>query len=127
MNRIKDYVCFAACFAGLGYIVLWPITTDELGGQPLGAATLCREGGLLEFLCAAPLRLPAGLHVLGFMAAVFVTMRGLAGAVRRSRGNSTAITLAETDGETPPPSRRPRPLATKVKPRSHFGLRGMPR
>ena len=29
MNRIKDYSGFAAWFVGLGYIVLWPLTTSS--------------------------------------------------------------------------------------------------
>ena len=38
MNRIKDYTGFVGWFAGLGYIVLWPLTVDNLSGQPFGAA-----------------------------------------------------------------------------------------
>jgi hypothetical protein len=128
MNRIKDYACFAACFAGLGYIVLWPITASELGSEPLGAAVFCRDGsaGVFGFLCVDPLRMPAGLHVLGFMSAVFVTARGLAGAIRRSRGSVPAA-IAPESADDVPPLRKLRAQPTKLKPRSHFGLRGVPR
>lgn len=72
MNRIKDYSGFAAWFLGLGYLVLWPITAD-----------------------AAPaLRLPPGLHALGFMSALYVAARVLADAVRRSRRASLSATSA---------------------------------
>jgi hypothetical protein len=129
MNRIKDYVCFATCFAGLGYVALWPITADEAGGS-FSASMFCRGDGpdWLGFLCqsAQPLRLPPGLHALGFMSAVFVTTRALVGAMKRSRRHSSpALALQSADG-TPPP-RKPRPPLRTVKPRTHFGLRGVPR
>jgi hypothetical protein len=130
MNRIKDYVCFAACFAGLGYIVLWPVTADEAGAS-FGASIFCRDDGpaWLGFLCqsAQPLRLPPGLHALGFLSAVFVAIRAVVGAVKRSRRRSSPAIALQSADETPPPLRKLRlPLRT-VKPRTHFGLRGVPR
>ena len=131
MNRIKDYVCFAACFAGLGYIALWPITADE-GGGSFGASMFCRGGGpdWLGFLChsAGPLQLPPGLHALGFMSAVFVTTRALADAVKRSRQRASPVLATTHTADAPSTSpRRPRQSLPKVKPRTHFGLRGIPR
>src|ERR1700754_3699670 len=94
MNRIKDYIYFAACFAGLGYIALWPISTAETGGS-FGASMFCRNGApdWLGFMCqpGQPLRLPPGLHVLGFVSAVFVIARALVGAVKLSRRRSPPV------------------------------------
>ena len=88
MNRIKDYIGFAAWFAGLGYSVV-AVTANELGGEAFGAFIFCRDGsfGIMDFLCtsAQPLRMPPGLHALGFMSAVFVTSRLLFSAAKRSR------------------------------------------
>jgi hypothetical protein len=130
MNRIKDYVCFAACFAGLGYIVLWPVVADEAGAS-FGASMFCRDGGpaWLGFLCqsAQPLRLPPGLHALGFMSAVFVAARAVVGVVKRSRPRSSPASALQSVDETPPPPRKPRLPLRNVKPRVHFGLRGVPR
>ena len=88
MDRIKDYTSFAAWFVGLGYIVMWPVTASELGGQPFGASVFCRDGapGLLDFLCNSPhsLWMAPGLHALGFMSTLFVTTRLLLRAAKRS-------------------------------------------
>jgi hypothetical protein len=139
MNRIKDYAGFAGWFAGLGYIVLWPVTAADLGGKPFGASIFCRDGapGLTDFLCNSshPLQMPPGLHALGFLSAVFVTTRLLIYAIRRPRraGGKDAIMSANatpalpTEAIAPPPLRKPPPQRHAVKPRSHFGLRGMPR
>ncbi len=129
MNRIKDHICFAACFAGLGYMVLWPITADDLSGQSFGGSLLCRGGSeWLDSLCnfAHPLRLPPGLHALGFMSAVFVAARLLVGAVKRSRRASPSVAAVVRMADEPPP-RKPRPPLRQIKPRTQFGLRGIPR
>ncbi len=137
MNRIKDYTGFATWFAGLGYIALWPVTSPDLGGKPFGAFIFCRDGSLsvLDLLCNSShsLLLPPPLHALGFLSAVFVTMRLLVYAVRRAR-RAAGRTAAEASARTaqmpvtiapPPPPKPARPLRP-VKPRTHFGLRGMP-
>jgi len=137
MNRIKDYTCFAACFVGLGYIVLWPITANELNGEAFGASILCRDGsfGIMDFVCSSshPLRMAPGLHAIGFMSAVFVTTRLVYSAVKRSRraaraGRPAASSAAiQTPDEPAPPPCKPRlPPYSTVKPRAQFGLRGVP-
>jgi hypothetical protein len=138
VNRFKDYTGFATWFSGLGYIALWPVTSPDLRGKPFGASLFCRDGALslLDLLCnsAHPLRLPLALHALGFLSAVFVTVRLLVYAVRRSRrpaGRSAAGAAALSE-QIPvailkPPRRKPAPPLRPVKPRTHFGLRGMPR
>jgi len=137
MNRIKDYTGFVGWFAGLGYIVLWPLTVDNLSGKPFGVSIFCSDGPLSvpDFLCnsAHPLRMPSGLHVLGVMSAVFVTVRLVVYAFRRSRRTAGARASKAT---LPPerisavlprlPQRKPAPPRRKVEPRTHFGLRGMP-
>ena len=124
MNRFKDYVCFAIWFSGLGYIVMWPLTSSDYGGRLFGASILCRAGAVapLDWLCnsAHPLTLPPALHVIGMLSAVSVTLRALLSAIRRSRLRkaSPARRLARRK------ARRP---AARVAPRSEFGLRGTPR
>lgn len=135
MNRIKDYSCFAACFAGLGYIVLWPITANEMGGEAFGASIFCRDGsfGLMDFVCGSghPLRMAPGLHAIGFMSAIFVTTRLLLSAVKRSRravrARRSASAAVQTPDEPPPPARKLRLPRYAVKPRRQFGLRGVSR
>jgi hypothetical protein len=134
MNRIKDYAGFAGWFAGLGYIVLWPITAADLDGKPFGASIFCRDGApsLTDFLCNAahPLALPPGLHALGFLSAVFVTARLLVHTIKRMRraaGLHASTAVANSAAVVPLPQRKPAPARRAVKPRSHFGLRGPPR
>jgi hypothetical protein len=139
MNRIKDYACFSGWFAGLGYIVLWPVTARDLGGQPFGGSIFCYDGGpgLTNYLCDSThlLQLPPGLHALGFLSAAFVTTRLLVHSFKRVRRvagrgkteaapasvSSATVALRRLHRPPPPPPRR------LVKPRTHFGLRGMPR
>jgi hypothetical protein len=138
MNRIKDYTGFAVRFAGLGYIVLWPLSSPDFSGKPFGASIFCHDGSPspLDFLCnsAHPLMLPPALHVIGFLSAVFVTLQLLLHVMKRSRraarsGETAAPALAARmpDAPPPPPRQKPQPPLRPVKPRTHFGLRGMPR
>lgn len=138
MNRIKDYIGFAAWFSGLGYIVLWPVTSPDLSGRPFGASIFCRDNTLsvLDFLCnsAHTLRLPPALHAIGLLSALFVTARLLVHAVRRSRraasrrAAATSTITARIPAAILPPSppRKPQRPLRPVKPRTHFGLRGTP-
>lgn len=134
MNRIKDYVTFTAWFAGLGYIVMWPVTAADLGGQPFGASVFCRESSaaMLDALCNTErmLKMPSGLHVLGFLSAVYVTTRLLWSAIKRSRRGAHASSALMPEGQSPelaPSPRRKPPPRPMVKPRTHFGLRGIQR
>jgi hypothetical protein len=134
VNRFKDYACFAIWFAGLGYIVLWPLTSPDHGGQPFGASFLCRAGASmpLAWLCnsAHPLTLPPALHVIGLLSAVAVTVRALLAAIRRSRLRKGAPGLgAPALGAPALPGlrlarRKARRPAAYVAPRAQFGLRG---
>ncbi len=133
MDRIKDYVGFTAWFVGLGYIVLWPMTASELGGQPFGASMVCRDTApeLLDFLCksARSLAMPPGLHAIGFTATLFVTLRLLCLSIKRSwRARRAPALPPATPAEVePPPLRTARPYLPPIKRRDHFGLRGVPR
>jgi hypothetical protein len=129
MDRFKDYVGFAIWFAGLGYIVLWPLTAPNAAGQLFGASVVCQAHVLFDWLCNSthPLTLPPVLHVIGMLSAVSVTVRVLLIGLRRSR--RTGIAPAPVA-----PLQQPQPLRRKfrrpplpIKPRSQFGLRGTQR
>jgi hypothetical protein len=105
MNRVWDYIGFVIWFAGLGYIVMWLVgSTDHL-------------------------TLPPGLHTLGVAAAMLVPVRLVLCAVRRRRAAASYMPVVRARNPASvlrPVRRKPqRPLRT-VKPRNHFGLRGMP-
>lgn len=103
MTRVWDYIGFAVCFAGLGYVGLW------LVGAP-------------DFVA-----LPPVFHALGGGAAAFVPVRAIVFVAGRRRDTGSAKPVAESGK----PAVRPRPLRRKasypirqVAPRNHFGLRG---
>lgn len=145
MSRLRDYLGFSVRFVGLGYVVLWPLSTPG-GGELFGAALVChdRVGRALDFVCAwpHPLRLSLGLHATGALCAVVVAVQLCAVAVRRARRlRSGRATPVSPSVEAEPPTvvaqsqprallklrRRPLPPPRKsVPPRSHFGLRGLP-
>jgi hypothetical protein len=136
MNRIKDYTGFVIWFAGLGYIVLWPVSSPDLSGRPFGASIICRDGtlGLLDSLCNSAhwLQLPPALHAIGSLSAIVVTVRLLLYAVRRWRRTAGAgaaeapATPAPMPAAVSPSWRNPARPLRPVKPRTHFGLRGTP-
>jgi hypothetical protein len=137
MNRIREYTAFAARFAGLGYIVLWPLSSSDISGKPFGAAVFCGDGSLrlLDMVCHSehPLLLPPTLHMIGLLSAVFAASQLLLYALRRSRraaGAGAAIASARSARipavPAPPPRRKPAHLLRSVKPRAQFGLRGVP-
>jgi hypothetical protein len=136
MNRCGDHFEFAVSFAGIGYIVLWPVTADGTGGPLFGASVLCgdRSGRAFGPLCRMPhlLTLPLGLHLLGFTAVLLLTARLACVLIcrLRPRGAMLSATAARVRlarvfplKARSKPGRRPR----KVKPRDYFGLRGIPR
>jgi cytochrome b561 len=102
MNRVWDYIVFAVWFAGLGYIVVW------LGGSPVH------------------LMLPPALHAVGVAAATLVPVRLLVRAVGR-RCPAPGVVARKPAAVLRPPRRKSSHPIRQVKPRSHFGLRGMPR
>jgi hypothetical protein len=97
MERIRDYTGFVVWFAGLGYVAIWPLSA---GGYTI---------------------LPPSLNIVGLIAAVLVTARIGWWGLRARRQD-----LDEVPPHSPLHERRRRPRPN-VKPRSHFGLRGMPR
>ncbi len=102
MNRVWDYIGFAVWFAGLGYIVMW------LFGTP------------------GQLVLSPGLRAIGVASAMFVPVRLLLRAVgARRHAAHTAVRPRMPAAILRPPRRKPT-CRRPVKPRSHFGLRGMP-
>ena len=104
MNRVWDYIVFAVWFAGLGYIVVW------LGGSPVH------------------LMLPPALHAVGVAAATLVPVRLLVRAVSQRRAGAVpAVRARKPAAVLRPPRRKSSYPIRQVKPRSHFGLRGMPR
>ena len=139
MNRIRDYTGFAAWFAGLGYIVLWPLTSPDLGGKPFGASIFCRDGSpsLLDLLVqfGASADAAAGLACdrifvggVRHRAAAVACGEAFAARGRRRRYGcvhapraNTGASACRRGGKSPA-----RPLRRPVKPRTHFGLRGMP-
>jgi len=135
MNRCKDYFFFAVWFAGIGYVVLWPLAAVGNTSRLFGAALLCGGPGraVVAALCwlPHPLTLPVGLHILGFAAAMTVGVQLCWRLLRRLRARATVppatVNRASLSGALPV---RPAPAPTRrlrtVKPRKHFGLRGMP-
>ena len=110
MNRVWEYISFVIWFLGLGYIVMWPLaSTDHVTLSP-------------------------ALHLIGVASAVFIAVRLVLRAIARWRRTAagradaaSALAARNSDAGLGPPRRKPaRPLPT-VKPRNHFGLRGMPR
>jgi len=132
MNRLRDYVAFAVCFAGFGYMAIWPLSVSGSGGALFGASILCHAPApfdVLAELCRAPhpLTLSPTLHVLGFLSAVTVVLRLAYRALRaRSAGVNTAR-VSRMPANPMPPRPKPLPPLPRVKPRSQFGLRNTPR
>lgn len=141
MNRLKDHLCFAVQFVGLGYVVLWPVSTPAGGGGVFGASLLCARGGAgrLDFVCSLPhpLQLGIGLHVAGALCAVaallLLVVRGVGRARRRQVAAAVVSAEARPEAAAVPLRQKPRayrrpmpPPRTLTEPRTHFGLRGVP-
>lgn len=130
MERCKDYFRFAVWFAGIGYAVLWPLAAVGHGKLLFGTSFICSGAGrgVTAALCELPhpVSLPLGLHLMGSAAAIAVVLRLCWRLLRRVRTRPVgmpAIRLAEPS--PPRPSQAPTRRRT-VKPRTHFGLRGVP-
>jgi hypothetical protein len=135
MNRLRDYVGFAVCFAGLGYMAIWPLSASGAGGALFGASILCHAPApfdALAALCRAPhpLTLPPTLHVLGLLSAVAAALRLACRALRRTRrarpAGANAARVIRIPARAMPPPPNPLPPLPRVKPRSQFGLRITP-
>ena len=136
MNLARDYINFAVKFVGLGYIVMWPWSTTGAGGDVFGATLVCAGGigAAIAPLCHLPhvLRFSVGLHMVGALFAALAMLQLVAGM----------LFVARAPSDTPAPPRkapaallraakarlRPLPPPRKLgKPRTEFGLRGVPR
>lgn len=135
MDRCRSYFSFAVWFAGIGYVVLWPLTANGDSGYPFGASVVCGRAnvGALAALCGLPhpLTLPVGVNILGFGAAMLVTVHLLGRLLRRVWLRpgvipSAALPTRLSRAVLPQP-RKPARRLRSVPPRKHFGLRGVPR
>jgi hypothetical protein len=133
MNRVADYIGFAIWLLGIGYVVLWPLTSLDHGG-PFAASLICSFPPL-GFLCHLPhpLPLPPGLQLIGLLSAGWVCLRLASRAIARLRrarayraGAASALSARMPAALLRPPRRKPLSALRQVKPRSHFGLRGAP-
>ena len=102
MRRVWDYIGFAVWFAGLGYIVMWLLRSPDL------------------------LLLPPALHELGLAAALLIPVLLIGRLVRRRRAAADAVPARKPAVVLRPPRRKSSNPLRRVKPRSHFGLRGTP-
>ena len=100
MRRVWDYIGFAVWFIGLGYIVMWLLSSPDL------------------------LLLPPALHVLGVASAVFVPVHMIWRVVGQRRTTTGAAPARKPAVVLRPPRRKSSNPLRQVKPRSHFGLRG---
>ncbi len=125
MKLVGDYIGFAVWFAGVGYIVLWPLA-DAGDGMPFGGSYIC-GADVLSVLCGFdhPLTLPPMLHLLGGLSAAVVAGQFVWRLLRRLHRRIAV-------GATPPgvrlaikqTARRPvLRVLRRVQPRSEFGLR----
>jgi hypothetical protein len=103
MNRVWDYVGFAVWFTGLGYIVMWLLCSSDY------------------FV------LPPSLQAVGVTSAMLVPIRLLMRAVgRRRHAAANTVPPRKPAAVLRPRRRKPAQPLRSVKPRSHFGLRGVP-
>jgi hypothetical protein len=126
MDRVRDYAGFAIWFAGLGYIAAAPLAARDYG--LLAGSAFCRDDvpALLQWLCGPGREavLAPGLHMIGQAAALFVVVRLLWRLLRARRHAA----VGADPRQRPLCYRRPIPVpCPRVKPRSHFGLRGVAR
>jgi hypothetical protein len=125
MNRVRDYLQFAVCFAGIGYIVLWPLTAHEGAIAGLEASMICGGRLLTDAICRLPqpLTLSPGLHLIGFVSALAVVAHCILRRLMRLRAPpADAARVVSRPAMAAALREKPRP----VKPRRQFGLRGVP-
>ncbi|MCF8477285.1 MAG: hypothetical protein K9G60_09650 [Pseudolabrys sp.] len=141
MNRVKDHIRFAVWFVGLGYIALWPLTKHDSSIVAYFAtfhvfAVCGQSSAVVDLICdpPQPLRLSPGLDLIGMLSAACVAVRLLLRHLRRLRQGRVAMARREPAPypvAQPSQARRHRfapepPPARAVRPRAHFGLRGVP-
>jgi len=131
MDRCRDYLGFAVRYFGLSYLLLWPLSTPG-HGELFGAAVVC--GGALDVLCRLPhpLHFGTGLHWAGAVCALFASADPAIRVLVRARLRRRDPGSSDVAGAVSPPPRRMRrrpwpPPRRLIRPRSHFGLRGVPR
>jgi hypothetical protein len=132
MNRLRDYLGFAICFAGLGYMAIWPLSANGAGGALFGASLVCQAPApiVLAVLCRAPhpLTLSPALHVLGALSAAAFGARLLYCALRRVlRARIAGVNAAgvvRVPANLMAPMRPSPPLPRVKQARREFGLRG---
>jgi len=148
MDRVKDYICFIVWFVGLSYVALWPMAVPDMvihwlsTGEPIARGCGGLSIGSLRELCQvhAAAALSPGLHLIGMLAAFWVTARLMALLILMV----TRVLLWRAVIDPLAPARfraalrRPLMLLTSrrwrrpqppryVPPRREFGLRGPPR
>jgi hypothetical protein len=124
MKLVRDYLGFAVWFAGIGYLILWPLT-DGANGMPFGGSYVCGTGAL-SFLCDFdhPLTLPPALHLLGALSTMAVIGQLAFRVLRRLRHPTVAIQDSRLSVLADPRARRSTlQVPRRVKPRNEFGLR----
>jgi hypothetical protein len=121
VNRVIDYCGFAMRFVGVGYVALLPLAA------PGTADGVCQKSVPEPYLCYLPhvFTLPPGLHLIGLACLSGFGMSVIARQlVRWWRGRAQrALVLT---ARMPAALIRPRASRRPVKPRRHFGLRGVP-
>ncbi len=134
MNRVRDYCTFAIGYCGLGYILIWPLSSPD-GGALFGAVLVCGSRGWpsLRWLCDLPhpLQFSLPLHLMGLLSALAVVARLTLWLLRRVRRpgatpNAAAVGVSGPGQASHPAGRKPLRRPSRIKPRAHFGLRGTP-
>ena len=134
MNRILDYVNFAMCLLGSGYIVLGLLALLDRGAS-FAASPICSVSPLAWFChLPHPPALPPGLQMIGIFAAAWVGLRLALRAIthlRRARayraGKVSALNIRTQAAVLRPPRHKMIPPLRQLKQHNHFGLRGVPR
>jgi hypothetical protein len=127
MKLVRDYLGFAILFAGIGYMVLWPLTAGG-NDMPFGGSYVCNSHAL-SVICDLdqPLTLPPALHVLGAISAM-VVIGQLAWRVLRRLWRPAGVGTATPDPRVsalvdPRARRSTMRISRQVTPRREFGLR----
>jgi hypothetical protein len=133
MNRVRDYCTFAIGYCGLGYILVWPLSSPDGGSALFGAAFVCggRMVAPVRWLCDLPhpLQFSVPLHLLGLISALAVAARLALWLLRRIRRPASLPSAPAASASGPAPALADRPRLRRpspIKPRAHFGLRGTP-